>query len=241
MKFCQKFKTNYGFVTICTLGKLEQEKSVWKLDTPVSPKIWQNYSEKIIKEHFKLPLKVITLEQEHGNKIHEFDQTWEGIPLIGDGMWTKSENVGLLIRTADCIPVFIFSKKIPFIANLHSGWKGTQLGITESMLDYLNLQGFELQDFHIHLGPYIAKPNYEVKWDVAKEFVSLGETVVSHNEINSESYLLDTGFALEKKVNQKFPNLKVESSRLDVYKSPHFYSHRAKESGRNLNLIFWES
>ena len=72
--------------------------------------------------------KWIELKQIHGLDIH-FDLDEENLQEIkneGDGLATQKKGAGLVIKTADCQPIFLAHKSGRFIAALHCGWRGNR-------------------------------------------------------------------------------------------------------------------
>lgn len=246
MEFIQVFPTNYGKVLYGTAGKqsLESLKEKYPL-YPKNPERWKDYTEDWVKGEWKVSSpQIITLNQVHGNSIHfiyrESKILNELNVLEGDGLYTESDNSILFVRTADCVPVFLYSHKRPFVAIVHSGWKGTSLGITERLIDETLRLGYDLEELHLEIGPYIQRSDYEVGEDVAEHFLSLGDAVCL--PIGHGKFLLDVGLAIEMRVKMRFQNFnRIKNLHTNVCRSPLYFSHRAKEEGRNLNFILWES
>ncbi len=58
------------------------------------------------------------------------DTAPHGLVLSGvDGLTTKEKGVLLMIKVADCIPVFLYDPASPAISLIHAGWRGTANGI----------------------------------------------------------------------------------------------------------------
>ncbi|MBM9592087.1 polyphenol oxidase family protein [Leptospira sp. 201903075] len=246
MEYSQVISTNYGKIKWGTVGKQTLEGLRNEFPSyPNTPEGWKGYAKNWVgREWENNSLQVATLNQVHGNTIHSIpplsETTSPDLIAEGDGLYTESPNTLLVVRTADCVPVFIYSHKRPFIAIVHSGWKGTSLGITERMLEEILRLGYELEELHMEIGPYIQAEDYEVGGDVAAHFLPLGEEVCRPKALGK--FLLDVGLAIERRVRERFgTSIVIRNSRINVYKSPLYFSHRAKEEGRNLNFILWES
>lgn len=82
--------------------------------------------------------KVAHLKQIHSTKIHTIKKA--GI-YEGDGLFTMKENLALVVRTADCLPVFFYSEKLGAIGVVHMGWQGALGGILNNM--ELDLSSFK--------------------------------------------------------------------------------------------------
>lgn len=66
------------------------------------------------------------LKQIHGTNIITTNSPSEKI-CEGDGIFTASSNLALLIKTADCQPIFFTDIKGRFIGAIHCGWRGNVL------------------------------------------------------------------------------------------------------------------
>ncbi|TGL40956.1 polyphenol oxidase family protein [Leptospira perdikensis] len=246
MDFLRVISTNFGKIKYGTAAKQELGSSSAEFPFyPNTPEGWMEYTNRwIFREWKNAFIQVASLNQVHGNTIHSvssFPKTKiEDLILEGDGLYTELPNTALVVRTADCVPVFVFSNKQPFVAVVHSGWKGTNLGITERLLDEVLRSGYKLEELQMELGPYIQSDDYEVGEDVATHFLPLGDSVCRPK--TNGKFLLDVGVAIEMRVRERFgTSVAIKNSHTNVFQSPLYFSHRAKEEGRNLNFILWES
>jgi copper oxidase (laccase) domain-containing protein len=121
---------------------------------------------------------LITAEQVHGNKIAVMDQV--GTPRCGvrsaqrpdptsnefsacDGIITKQPGVTLGIYVADCCAVYILDPKTPAIGLVHSGRKGTELGVvTNAIRQMIERFGSDPANMIVQLSPCIRPPHYEL-------------------------------------------------------------------------------
>jgi copper oxidase (laccase) domain-containing protein len=108
-------------------------------------------------------MPVITAEQVHGNKIALVDTTHRVAIPGADGLITRSRGITLGITVADCAPVWIVAKDGTVGALLHSGKKGTKLGIVPEGIRALCALGIHVPaDFVVVIGPCIRPDCYEV-------------------------------------------------------------------------------
>ncbi len=113
-----------------------------------------------------------TAEQVHGNKIAsiaaplEGDRCFEGV----DGLITNQPGVTLGIYVADCAAVYLVDPVRRALGLVHSGKKGTELGIVSYALAQMQEHfGSNPAEMLVQLGPCIRPPHYEV--DFAAEIV----------------------------------------------------------------------
>ena len=84
-----------------------------------------------------------------------------------DAYITQEKNLPIAIRTADCVPVFIFDPVHRAIGLAHSGWKGTQQLIAAKTVEKMREKyGSQPSELKIVLGPSIRECCYQV----GKEF-----------------------------------------------------------------------
>ncbi|MCW7506253.1 polyphenol oxidase family protein [Leptospira levettii] len=242
----QSVFVSYGKITYGTFGKEELlNTSSENQMFPKTAKDWLLYTKEVFSKTYSNPTyQIHTLGQVHGDHIERIPSETNHNPVLeikeGDGLFSSQKNQVLVVRTADCVPVFLYSTKRPFVSILHSGWKGTSLGITEKMIEKLISDGYSFEELVLELGPYIQRTHYEVGEDVAVLFDELGIDVCIPK--GGGKYLLDVGLAISKRVEERFGgNIRIVNQHTDVFQSPLYFSHRTKEEGRNLNFILWES
>ena len=113
--------------------------------------------------------KIAYCEQIHSNNVVFIDKP--GIYYNSDGLVAKSNaGIFLKIQTADCAPIFIYDSKSELIGLVHSGWKGTQKGISQNAIDLFIENGSRPSDIQVFIGPLIKKCCYEVKNNVSSKF-----------------------------------------------------------------------
>jgi hypothetical protein len=83
-----------------------------------------------------------------------------------DGWWSDEPGQGIMLVTADCLPVAIARRKgAPALAVLHVGWRGLLEGIVENGASALGSEPLAAA-----IGPGIGPCCYEVGQDVAEPF-----------------------------------------------------------------------
>jgi len=124
---------------------------------------------------------LFTAQQVHGNKIAIADSCSRG--PVGrefsgcDGIITDQRGIALGVYVADCCAVYIVDQKTPAIGLVHSGRKGTELGVVPNaireMIDRFNS---DPADMIMQLSPCIRPPYYEVDFaaEIAQQCRTLG-------------------------------------------------------------------
>ena len=91
-----------------------------------------------------------------------------------DGLVTAQPGEGLGIYVADCGAIWLADRGTGAVGLLHSGKKGTELGILTEGIGLMSRQfGTRTEDLVVVLGPCIRPPHYEV--DFAAEIARQAE------------------------------------------------------------------
>jgi polyphenol oxidase len=115
---------------------------------------------------------LVTAQQVHGNKVAVVDaplKTDKEFPGR-DGITTNQRGITLGVYVADCRAVYIVDLKTPAIGLVHSGRKGTELGVVPNAItQMIDRFGSNPANMIVQLSPCIRPPHYEV--DFATEIV----------------------------------------------------------------------
>jgi YfiH family protein len=116
----------------------------------------------------------------HGRQVHGVElREWTGPPAEGDppevdGHLTRERDLGLLVLTADCLPVALAGREQ--VAMLHCGWRGLAGGIIGRALERFD------EPPAAAIGPGIGPCCYEVGEEVA---AALGRSGESHLDLRA--------------------------------------------------------
>ncbi len=114
----------------------------------------------------------VTAQQVHGDRIGLVEAaSRDGECFQGcDGLMTNRRGVCLGIYVADCCAVYLVDPVRAAIALVHSGKKGTELGIVANAIKAMATHfGSSATDLVMQLSPCIRPPHYEI--DFAAEIV----------------------------------------------------------------------
>lgn len=123
--------------------------------------------------------KVFTPLQVHGSRVVALSAHWareRGTALASalagaDGLITNVKGVGLMIKAADCVPVFFYDPVHRAIGLVHAGWRGAAQGIIGAAIDALRqTYGTEPDALIAGVGPGIGKCCFEVGEEVWDAF-----------------------------------------------------------------------
>jgi len=106
---------------------------------------------------------LVTAEQIHGAEIATVTTASPALITGADGLLTATRGITLGISVADCAPVWLVTRDGSAGGLLHSGKKGTELGIIPTGIASLcSLSGSKPSDLIVVIGPCIRPPCYEV-------------------------------------------------------------------------------
>jgi len=116
-----------------------------------------------------------TAEQVHGNIVAPVSAPASNPAPGADGLLTSTSRLCLAIYVADCAAVFLADKHARAIALVHSGKKGTELGIVPKAVAALrDCHGIPPEDLVVQIAPCIRPPHYEI--DFAGEIMRQART-----------------------------------------------------------------
>jgi len=109
------------------------------------------------------PEQLKTAEQVHGDVVAVVDRDSAPLAMGADGLITRDPSVLLGIYVADCGAVFLADRKSGSVGLVHSGKKGSELGISAKAIQAMAREfGADPADITVHLSPCIRPPSYEV-------------------------------------------------------------------------------
>ena len=184
---------------------------------------------------------VLELQQVHGAELY-FEPGAEALlqpqlaPLLaGDGLAESRPGLGLLVKTADCQPLFFVHESGRYIAGLHVGWRGNRMNFPAGGLR-LFCERYACAPQEVlavrgpSLGPGAAEfVNFEQEWgpeytpffDSARRCMDLWR--LTRSQLEAAGMLPERIFALD----------------LCTASLPQFFSYRRDRiTGRQANLIW---
>lgn len=114
---------------------------------------------------------VVLGEQVHGAGVAVVAAAQAGAGTLGvesylkgiDSMVTQSDEVVLVVRTADCVPILMFDPVSRTIAAIHAGWRGTaERVVARTLSEMRGTFGVRPSDLRVAIGPCICGSHYDV-------------------------------------------------------------------------------
>jgi YfiH family protein len=126
------------------------------------------------------PGAVVRLRQVHGATIFVAGSDGarsdgDGPPPQADGVITSSPGLALAVRVADCSPILLADRRLPVVAAIHAGWRGSCAGIVAATVAALARSfGSSPHDLVAAVGPSIGPCCYRVGREVREAFACAG-------------------------------------------------------------------
>jgi len=118
----------------------------------------------IIKDMLQLPSEPVWLQQVHGVRVVNADET--NSLEEADASFADQPGTVCAVLTADCLPLLFCGDDGEVVAAAHAGWRGLRAGIIAE-----TLYAMSCQDAQVWLGPAIGPESFEVGDDVRDAFV----------------------------------------------------------------------
>ena len=120
------------------------------------------------------PSRMVMTYQTHTDNLRIVTETDAGKGVVipkdytdVDGLITDRPDLTLGVYIADCVPVLLADPVKKVVAAIHSGWRGTALGIGKKAVDLMEQKfGCQREDLYAAIGPSVCKNCYEVSEDV---------------------------------------------------------------------------
>ncbi len=192
----------------------------------------------------------------------------EALLREGDAHFSADTNIGLIVKTADCLPVLMFATDGSLCAAVHAGWRGVENEILGETIRTLKNRGVKPAKLKVFIGPHIRQKSFEVDHDVAQQLTltaqnaglrdsrQLAEIVKPFGNSDSGKYVVDLEIiAVAQLMSEAVPKDQIQvygttligsadqqriAAAPDTKTNPEWASYRrdGKNAGRNLSFIF---
>jgi len=114
----------------------------------------------------------VQAEQVHGGSVAVVERRAPAEPIPGcDALLTRWSNTALLIRTADCLPLFVCDPTRGAVGLAHLGWRGLRADLPQRLVAaFQHAVHSDPQDLIVALGPGIRACCYEVGAEFSEWF-----------------------------------------------------------------------
>lgn len=189
---------------------------------------------RLILEHLGLkPQNLVTAHQVHGSAVAIIGHKHGGsiIPAT-DGLVTAQSGILLMLRFADCVPIFLYDPRHHTLALGHAGWRGIAAGLARSMVQAMSREmGSDPREIIAALGPAAGACCYTV----GEEVIDSIKLSVPHWEKavdrRNGAFYLDMWHSISLQLGGSGVSSIEISSICTAMNTEEFFSHRG-EKGR---------
>jgi len=180
------------------------------------------------------------VKQVHGDYLHEAPKRGSS-EVEADAQWTMQKKVGLITKTADCVPVLAFNKITRSVLSIHAGWRGVALKIVPKSLLQLQILSHQICDWEIFVGPHILQNSFQIKEDsylLLKQSTSLKDD--TWIKTAADGYQADLITLLKSQLDEiHVPASQIHVLAYDTKSDTRFHSFRRDKdtSGRQISFI----
>lgn len=175
----------------------------------------------------KPDLDFIQVDQVHGAVVLEDKKVSSSKNKNeADGLYSLNLERALSIKTADCLPIFIFGKK--GVSLLHAGWRG----VHQKIVCAKELQ--KIEPYYFYIGPFIQADHFEVQDDFRQNFPQ--STHFKKNALGKLCF--DLGDETSDQIKSSYPQAKIEVCSSSTFDEQRFHSYRRNgTTQRNWNVL----
>jgi len=147
------------------------------MNTRVGDSLWANSELAQVKKLLPI-VDLFVLRQEHGVQgvtiTAQSSETLHGTQLVGDFLITDVPQRGLLVYTADCVPLVIYDPVTHAVGLCHAGWRGSVSRVACVMLhEMMSAFGTDPRFVRVFFGPSAQVCCYTVSPDFREQFEGL--------------------------------------------------------------------
>jgi len=209
-----------------------------------SPERVEENINRIFKALERDPASKYDVWQIHSSKVQIAEEPRGGNPHVqADIILTNRPHVSLLMRFADCVPIFLYDPVVQAIALVHAGREGLARRAPAIAVEALvETYGVNPQDLIAGVGPSICPACYEVGEEVVQKFrdtIGVNETLDYFQLING-SYHMDLWSCTQSQLQDAGVH-QIEIAKICTATNlQDWYSHRGEmgKTGRFAALLY---
>lgn len=164
---------------------------------------------------------IASMNQTHSNVV-----SFVKSPRVydSDGIYTEKPKLGLVVQTADCMPILLNDKKR--VGAIHSGWRGLKNNIVEKAI-----KKFDVNQLSISIGPHAQSCCYEIKEDVKKYFND-------YTEVRDDMFFLNMSQVLKDLSEEQ--GFQLEISSICTICNSSYNSYRENKTSKRQFGVIWK-
>jgi len=183
-----------------------------------------------------LPSDPIWLRQVHGNACVDVDNARGTLPPA-DAAVTRTANVAITVRTADCLPVLFGDCDGTVVAVAHAGWRGLAAGVLESTVATLGVAPDQLAAW---IGPAIGPERFEVGRDVFDAYCASDPSCAAHfKPLREGKWLADLARLARQRLSRAGITRIDGGTWCTHTDAERFHSYRREKGTGRMALVAW--
>ena len=185
-------------------------------------------------------LRFCSMEQVHGERVGVVDSDSSSFLFETDALITQEKSTVLLIKTADCLPIFFYDPVTQTAGVVHAGWKGVLKDIhTKTIQQMEEIFHVNPKNLMVAVGPGIRSCHFEMSdpSPFQKKYGNDSSILFSQNS----KEFVDLFAAVEKDMRDVgVVNIDTSSASCTVCEQEQVYSYRmgALPQERNVSFLF---
>lgn len=129
-------------------------------------------AEAIVRHLAGRTVPIVRAAQVHADVVEIVENATPDAVFGADGLATRTGNIMLEVRVADCVPMLYFDPVARVVAAVHAGWKGTVAHIATHAVARMHELGASPQNILVSIGPHIGACCYTVPEERARQFMT---------------------------------------------------------------------
>lgn len=110
-------------------------------------------------------------EQQHAGEVEVINGKNFRKEIFTDALITHEPQIALAVRTADCLPIFLYDPVNKAVGIVHAGWRSTKQEIVKNCISRMHKEfATRPHDLKVAIGPGIRDCCYQVKENLVDYF-----------------------------------------------------------------------
>ena len=189
------------------------------------------------------PENVVTAHQVHGDRVAVVSSADGGRTFADtDALVSNVPDLFLMLRFADCVPVFFWAPRQGAVGLAHAGWRGTLRGVVVKTAQSMVVSfGCKPEEIYVGVGPSIGPCCFEVGPEIVREIraaFDFSDDLLSRVQVSGKANV-DLWLANAHQLREVGVSCIETASICTCCHRDEFYSHRAENghTGRFAALI----
>jgi len=183
-----------------------------------------------------LPADPVWIQQVHGVDVAAIAAP-PASPPVADAAVTRTADVVLTVRTADCLPVLLSDRAGSVLAVAHAGWRGLAAGVLEQTVAAMQV---DARDVAAWIGPAIGPEAFEVGADVRAAYCHDDDTATRYfRPFREGKWLADLPGLAQQRLAQVGVAAIARGTWCTHSDASRFFSYRRDPRSGRMALVAW--